>query len=81
MGKPSQRNALSLQVTSGHRMDRGGTVEAFDPTSLSTVLGAAVGYPCWKGACRPLELPQQSFWINMYVPEAASLSSGGGRHK
>lgn len=31
MGKPSQRNALSLQVTNGHRMDRGDTVEAFDP--------------------------------------------------
>lgn len=31
VGKPSQRNALSLQVTNGHRMDRGDTVEAFVP--------------------------------------------------
>lgn len=45
VGKPSQRNALSLQVTDGHRMGRGGTVEAFDPTSLSAILGAAMGYP------------------------------------
>lgn len=44
VGKPSQRNALSLQVTDGHRMGRGGTVEAFDPTSLLAILRAAMGY-------------------------------------
>lgn len=49
VGKPSQRNALSLQVTNGHRMDRGDTVEAFDPPpSLSAPVGAALGYPHWK---------------------------------
>ena len=67
VGKPSQRNALSLQVTSGHRRDGGGTVEAFDPISLSSVMRDAMGYSHWKGACRPLELPHQSFQIHVCV--------------
>lgn len=54
VGKPSQRNALSLQVPSGPRVDRGGTVETGGPTSLLTILGVAMGYPYWKGAHRLL---------------------------
>lgn len=43
VGKPSQRNALSLQVTSGPRVDRDGTVETGGPTSLFNHSGGCNG--------------------------------------
>lgn len=66
MGKPSQRNALSLQVTSGPRVPWGGTLETGCPTSLLNHSGVAMGYPYWKGVHRPLG-SHLSFWINTSV--------------
>lgn len=54
VGKPSQRNALSLQVTSGHRTDRGGTVEAFDPFLSQPFWGLQWAIPTGKELVDPL---------------------------
>lgn len=50
VGKPSQRNALSLQVTSGPRAARAATLETGGPTALSN----------HSGACNGLSLLQRS---------------------